>query len=579
MAEFGKFTELTFVNDATPPISASNLNEIERILEDTDNELSRSKDFKFDFYKEYFWQRNCKKIEDFQVVTGWTACAADGASTIVSADTTNFLIGIQSMKFLVDTPFVSWVGMYKTVTALDLSKFNDGYLADDTQHIMVNFYISDKTKFTAIQFKLGTDNSNNYAFLYSAASLRNGWNCINASKDSAIVAGAPSWANITYIRCEATTPAGSINAYISVQYIGLYRKDPYSDLYFSPFQKYNGVTSGYEYDGPEINFDTWALYYDPSIYRLGIMMLDNRAAVGNEATLHVYCSIINFISKFELYCKSAGESPSFTWQVDGNNYIEGYISSNILYLDFIEGGVTTSNNIALTNGLLLNERVQIIFEKEGQTARIILLKDGENIKKLEYEISISLSTSGCLFIGSQGALDNGFITDYIVGHKNILCDSWDTPRVIMKAVDQVVNNSTAFINDDELFCNLPPNEIFLIEANIASSNISTDAADIKFGWALTGDAVQLKGKHLFTMPTNITSCVDGNLKATVFDLTTSNTVGHDGTSSETLTYERFLVKTGNIGGKIQLRFAQNSANASDTTVDNQSFMIVSKVKK
>src|SRR3989304_8618899 len=129
MAEFGKFTELTFVNGAAPPISASNLNEIERILEDTDNELSRSKDFKFDFYKEYFWQRNCKKIEDFQVTTGWTA---DGASTTVSADTTNFLIGIQSMKFLENDNTASWVGMYKTVTALDLSKFNDGYLADDT---------------------------------------------------------------------------------------------------------------------------------------------------------------------------------------------------------------------------------------------------------------------------------------------------------------------------------------------------------------------------------------------------------------------------------------------------------------
>ncbi|OGS41364.1 MAG: hypothetical protein A3K77_06315 [Euryarchaeota archaeon RBG_13_31_8] len=574
MAEFGKFTELTFVNDNPPALNAVNLNEMQRVLNLSDDELSRSAEQKFKFYKEYFWQRNCKFIDDFNSVTGW---AAD-ASTTISADTTNFLVGIQSMKFLENDNTAGWIGMSKALIATNLDTFNDASSANDSNHIMWCFYISDKTKFTHIQFKLGTDNSNNYAFLYTASILNNGWNCVYDSKDSAIVAGSPDWANITYIRCEATTPAGSINAYISVQLCMLYRYNPDTNTYYTPFQKYLSGGS-FELEGPEIVLDTWAYYYDPVIRDLGIMMLDTRTATGNEKGLHIYCSIINFIAKFEVYCKSAGSSPSFTWAIDTNNYIEGYISSDTLYLDFVEAGATTSYNIALTNALILNERYQIGFEKEGQTARIILFKDGENIKILEQETSIALAADGCLYLGCKTTGCNGFLTNYQVSNRQIKYDSWDTPKVVLKTADQIVNNSTAFINCDDMYVDLPPNSMFLIDSYIASFNATTDAADIKFDWALTGDVTQLKGKHLLTMPTNITSCLDGNLKATVFDLTTTNTVGNDGTSSETLTRESFLVYTKNIGGRIQLRFAQNTANASDTIVDNQSFMIVTKLKK
>ncbi len=570
MAEFGKFNQLTFINLSVPPLNATNLNEMQRVLKNSDIELARSDDKTSKFYKEYYYNANCKEIENFQTTTGWVA----DASTSVSADTTNFLLGTMGVKYSESDNVGGWIGMSKTITALDLETFNDGSSSDVSDHILFWFYVSDITKFTYIQFKLGTNAANNYSWIYLASSLKTGWNCIYEKKENATTTGSPDWGNIVYVRSDAITVNNAINEYITLQLAIMYRADPYTNTYYTPFQKLlNGI---YDYSEFNIIKDTIGLYYDPAIKDIGVMGLDTDGTAGNESALHMHCSIINFIAKFELYCKSAGESPSFTWKYDTNNYIEVYISSDTLYLYFYEAGVGSGLALALDNALLYNERYQIIFEKEGSTARVSLLKDGEAIKFLENDTTIDSTFEGCLYMGWQSTGCNGFMTNYEIGYKQIKLDSWDNSKIILKKEDQSLNSDDSLNNDPELWGYLPPNSIIEVELVLLVDG-TNDGQDIKVNWVLT-EAGQLSYKNCIGPGTTVTSIsVAENMHIQSKSATSESNYG---VVSAGWTYinEKALLYTGNSGGKVQIQWAQNTSSATAIVVKLGSYLKFTKIK-
>src|SRR4030065_524416 len=337
MAIFGNWTPISFINTTPPAIDQDALNDIEDWIDIADEENRKSQTVNFEKIMTYFWQRNINEIENFSAASEWTA---------------------------------------------DL--------------IMVLFYVTDITKYTLFQIKLGTSNAHNYNYAWNPAGFSNGWNVRWIRKSVMTTTGAPAWNNITYLRVDSYSTINAQNQYFTLQYLQMIRADPDFATYTNAFQEYFGAATGW-ISKFSVYYDLFSIIYDEKINKLGTMKL---VPADLYAGLHIYCSVLSFQGKFEIYSKLAGYTNSIVWMVDATNYIECYVNANTFYLNAVEGGAATPTSIALTNSLLLNERVLIGFEKDGDVVRAILSKNGETIKILEYETSIA--DEGCLYLGTQG---------------------------------------------------------------------------------------------------------------------------------------------------------------------------------
>ena len=151
--------------------------------------------------------------------------------------------------------------------------------------------------------------------------------------------------------------------------------------------------------------------------------------------------------------------------------------------------------------------------------------------------------------------------------EDILASDIIDPTVVYKAASEVVNNSSALQNDDELFVALAIG-LWRIEAIISHTSANT-TPDIKTNWTFSG-----------TVGNNTKNCVGGNLAtATTMEMTnlaynTFNNYGSQ-TTSQFIREEIFLEVTA--AGTLQLQWAQNTATAVNTTVQSASRLYVTQV--
>lgn len=143
---------------------------------------------------------------------------------------------------------------------------------------------------------------------------------------------------------------------------------------------------------------------------------------------------------------------------------------------------------------------------------------------------------------------------------------------IKKASNEIVNNSTTLQNDNDFVVTLDASSVY--EIQIVLCLTSNASADFKWDWAVTGGVSQLTKRAILGTGT-CTTIADANADFTTVDLNTPSNVQTDGIHEQAL-YERFLVQTSTTG-TLQLRWAQNSAHASNTTVTTNSYMIIRKL--
>jgi hypothetical protein len=575
----GSYVPIAWVNGGPPPIDADNLLSHEEVLELSDQELRRSQcvNFEKSKLKEYFWERNTKEIEDFEDYTEWSLSSA---STTASDDTTNNILNKSSVKFLENDNTAGWIGIYKDIAALDLSIFNDGSASTTSDLIYLFFYITDVTKFNWFQFKLGQDNANNYTYAVAAAGFSNGFNYLIAAKSDFTPVGAPpGWNNITHLRVEASTTINAQNQYITCIYWQMIREDPVWAGYPSICQEYMGNVTGWE-NRLEVWDDLVSIVWDDKINRSGILLMPAK----DTKALYIYLTIQSFISYIEQYCKYEDYSVGLCWYSDTDNYIQTYMDNGIFYLEAIEGGVSSNVNVALSETLLKNERIIIKFEKDNDTCRAILYKNGEQIHILEYETSIDTNAEGHLFISCHSSNGYALITDFAVSSNYgdlHLHNEWNKgPRLYQLSSDQTYLSNTITAIDDFLI-RLPANRTFKIEAFFYANNAGSANPDIRIDWDNSG--VTLLAYR---------NCIGGEAIASSSEPSSTNKVRMSVQGLSTVVHyaipsmaapsspinETFIILTGLDGGYIQARAAQYDTDGTKPLIIlKESFIIVTEV--
>lgn len=184
-----------------------------------------------------------KEIDDFSNYYGWTAAGSELAELIQDPPTTKSVY----MADYDDTE--SYVAMYKNISSMDLTQFDDTSASSTDDLIVFDFYIFDITYFTALSIKLGDDNSNCYYHTVNPSTdLVNGWNQIAVAKSAFSTAGSPSgWDDITYLRVELyALDDSAYNSYIASNYLQLVKATDFSNYAGVYFRQYNEIESATE---------------------------------------------------------------------------------------------------------------------------------------------------------------------------------------------------------------------------------------------------------------------------------------------------------------------------------------------
>ena len=134
------------------------------------------------------------------------------------------------------------------------------------------------------------------------------------------------------------------------------------------------------------------------------------------------------------------------------------------------------------------------------------------------------------------------------------------PLLKFKSADETVNNSTAMQDDDDLNFTVGANEIWAVKMHLRIN--SAAAADLKL---------------LFTLPTDgaITGTKHSMAEVTEIDFSAAHVIGTDGTNIGVIFH--LIFRNGANAGTVQLQWAQNTADVSDTTVLTGSYLIAHRL--
>lgn len=135
------------------------------------------------------------------------------------------------------------------------------------------------------------------------------------------------------------------------------------------------------------------------------------------------------------------------------------------------------------------------------------------------------------------------------------------PVAARKTVNETVNNSAALQNDDALFVAVVANAVY--DVKLVLHYTSGTTPDLKIGWTAPSGATMVWGGYLFST-------------ASAFTATGNNAVGTvvalGGLGADVSAVFDGTVVTSTTAGTLQLQWAQNTANASDSTVYAGSFL-------
>lgn len=152
--------------------------------------------------------------------------------------------------------------------------------------------------------------------------------------------------------------------------------------------------------------------------------------------------------------------------------------------------------------------------------------------------------------------------------------------IVHKSADEVVNNSSTLQDDDELFFPVEANEVWFVEAFLMLNSASGGAtSDFKFGWSgpsgataswgIMGDPTAVTGASHFAVGTAATPSGRRAISDTI-------SIGSVSAGSHAACLiGRFTAAA--TAGNIRFRWAQDTANANNSTVQEDSMLRLTRI--
>ena len=570
MSDFSDWTTNVFQNGTTPAINEVNLNKNENALAKVMPELNYSSNMNFRRIMNYAQNRNQRLIDNFESLASFTT---SGTATFEN-DFTNSLFGRSCIKVTELNDTAGLLGIYKSISAMDLTDFEDGNTSASTDYISIFVYFSDITKFDTVYIRLGDDSSNYFYFNATASTYNTGWNMISFTKSSFATTGSPTanFANVAYVFFGAVTYGSATGEYFIYDMCQLARRDSgYSDP--NPFF-FNDGNGNYDEEPYIVSGFGSLVSNDNQIYKQAWYNFEDQTyPTMNE----IFCTVNSFCLQAETFSKADNYGVNIIWYVDSNNYLLiGVNSGTFLIYEYVSASGSTVDFLSVN--ISKNDRMVLDVEKQGSVIRTSLTIDGDNVYYLDYETTIS-DTAGCVGFTRANGSDWYAVTDFVISHnRNFLVPGFNKfSRVVRKKEDQEITSNASLQDDTELFVKLPPNKMIKIRSMIIASGPST-TPDIVVGYSISNNYHDITTRFTTGAPPGTSDVKDSNTRFYIISSPTYPAeFGIDGTTAENYINDEMFIHTGMDGNTVQFRFAQLTSNASVTRVEADSFIIAEEL--
>lgn len=140
------------------------------------------------------------------------------------------------------------------------------------------------------------------------------------------------------------------------------------------------------------------------------------------------------------------------------------------------------------------------------------------------------------------------------------------PVFKVKLTSELVNNTTTLQNDDHLFWTVASNTSYVLDLILTYTSNTTP--DFKFTWSVPTGTTYIWGGTYYDLSSVLVT--NGG-----FTEATTGAIGGTGASINGIFH--FYITTASTAGTFQLQWAQNTANASNTTVHAGSIGVLRRI--
>ena len=216
--------------------------------------------------------------------------------------------------------------------------------------------------------------------------------------------------------------------------------------------------------------------------------------------------------------------------------------------------------------------------------------DGQDVLRLKTGVVTALASDGTITVTLNGAsisdvpvlsgslLLSGAVVQVLSyrGSLLVIGTTASSKQVIIKSGDQNSNtNSTALVNDSELFFTTAPNATYIVDAYLSYGG--AQAGDIRVAWSVPSGASA--ARYVLAPAVGLTSNESTSMVAIRRGATTEQIAGASGGTANDFTdwQEKSIIRTASTGGTAQLRFGQGTSSATVTVMRQDSFMIIERI--
>lgn len=574
----GDYVRNTWVNGGPPAIDEDNLNNIEGKMVELDENLRRKLGFNFDTYKKYVLERSIKTVEDFEDYTSWSTL---GTSTLSQEYARRF--GINRVRVEENDNVAGYLGMYKTISSLDLTTFKNNLDTSSANDLIQVAFVTtnDNSVHLNIRIRLGTDAANYYEWIISGANIAFTTNIHAAAKSSFSSTGSPDWSAITYISIEWESAISSSGTAIRFEWMDLERVESGGSV-ANPWVLDDGNSNwDIKLMTPTLNTIT---FYNTTSNKISMAVGGN----SNETT-DLVTKIQDDVNSFTAKLGGLNAGPNMAggimWYQDANNYIQFIVSDFFDYIKIkaVQVGVTTEVVYYTLWSIGFKEKFKMYCEKDGSVVRLI-------VKRGSYDVSVTYETiitgAGDVYLSSDyhnssGWIGGHLVEELIVSNTDLISPEdfdWTNPVILMKHRDQDATSDTSVGDDDELRIRLPPNTVFKVDAYITVSS-SSNTPDFKMDWNVNDNELLYDKRWVNGPAVSSADLTNSNMQIGRYAAASDVSYGCVSGIASSI-HEHFIIKSGNINddNRLEMRWSQDTSSGTATTVERGSHLVITKVE-